>query len=408
MKPKTILASCYAVNPYKGSEDGMGWNFIYQIARHNKVIAITRKNNRAAIEKYMQTNPDQVYQNISMLYFDLPYWMRFWKKGSRGAMLYYYLWQRGIVSFINKQKIDFDIAHNVNFHNDWTPSFLWKLDKPFVWGPIGHHPLIPAAYLKPYAFKYLLKDHLTWLVKQIFWNFSPSLKKTIQHAHHIFCMNSAVASSLKLKVSTYSIMPSVATEDYYEETVLATTNFHVIGAGRLVPLKGFDLSVHAFIKFIYALPLAQRKSCKLSIVGSGPEKELLEKIIEEHKVSEYIDIIEWMERKELMKLYHQSSVFLFPSHEGAGMVVAEALSFGLPVICLNNEGPGEFVTSDCGIIIKQGEYHNSINQIKDALQRLYFDNEFRKGLGENARKTYLEKFTWHSRGEQLNKIYNNL
>jgi hypothetical protein len=94
MKPKTILASCYAVNPYKGSEDGMGWNFIYQIARHNKVIAVTRKNNRAAIEKYMQNNPDMVYQNISMLYFDLPYWMRFWKKGSRGAMLYYYLYQQ--------------------------------------------------------------------------------------------------------------------------------------------------------------------------------------------------------------------------------------------------------------------------------------------------------------------------
>ena len=36
-----ILASAYAVNPYKGSEDGTGWQWVLQIARHQKVIAIT-------------------------------------------------------------------------------------------------------------------------------------------------------------------------------------------------------------------------------------------------------------------------------------------------------------------------------------------------------------------------------
>ena len=80
MNPKTILATCYAVNPYKGSEDAMGWNFTYQIARYNKVIAITRENNKPAIEKFMTENTDTVYQKITFLYFDLPYWMRFWKK----------------------------------------------------------------------------------------------------------------------------------------------------------------------------------------------------------------------------------------------------------------------------------------------------------------------------------------
>ena len=102
---KTILASAYAINPYKGSEDGMGWNLVLQIARFNKVIAVTRENNREHIEKYMAENPNPHYKNMEFLYFDLPYWMRFWKKGGRGAMLYYFMWQRGIVSFIDKQEI---------------------------------------------------------------------------------------------------------------------------------------------------------------------------------------------------------------------------------------------------------------------------------------------------------------
>jgi len=37
-----------------------------------------------------------------------------------------------------------------------------------VWGPIGHHPVIPAQYLKPYSVKYYLKDRATWLIKKPF------------------------------------------------------------------------------------------------------------------------------------------------------------------------------------------------------------------------------------------------
>jgi hypothetical protein len=172
---KTILATAYAINPYKGSEDGMGWNFILQIARFQNVIAITRENNKAYIDKYMEEHPHADYSKIQFLYFDLPYWMRFWKKGSRGAMLYYLLWQKAIIPFIKKQALHFDIVHNLNFHNDWTPSYLWKLNKPFVWGPIGHHPLIPKQYLQAYAFKHVIKDRLTWLVKKYFWNISCQL-----------------------------------------------------------------------------------------------------------------------------------------------------------------------------------------------------------------------------------------
>ena len=80
---KTILATAYAMNPYKGSEDGMGWNFVCQIARFNQIIAITRENNRASVERYMAEHPSELYNNIQFYYFDLPYWLRFWKKGSR-------------------------------------------------------------------------------------------------------------------------------------------------------------------------------------------------------------------------------------------------------------------------------------------------------------------------------------
>lgn len=409
MSNRIILASCYAVNPYKGSEDAMGWNFVMQIARFNKVIAVTRENNREAIEQFMAINPASEYSNITFLYFDLPYYMRFWKKGSRGAMLYFYLWQKGIVGFVKKQKLKFDIAHNVNFHNDWTPSFLWKLNKPLVWGPVGHHPLIPKMYLRPYSLNYSIKDSLTWLVKKIFWNYSSALKETKDNSAHIWCMNTDVPVKLNLKGNSYSVYPSVASEDY-SGTVEGreTQGFHIISAGRFVPLKGFDLTIRSFINFLDRIPFEERENCKLTLVGSGPEKGFYEQLINNSIAKDNIEIIEWIERKELMKLYAKSSVFMFPSHEGAGMVVAEALSFGLPVICLDNIGPGQYITSECGFIVPQTNYDATVSGLDDALYKLFNDNSLLAKMSRKARERYNERFTWNSRGEHLKEIYNSI
>jgi len=408
MNNKTILATCYAVNPYKGSEDGMGWNFVLQIARHNSVIAITRENNQHQIEKFMAENPNETYKNISFLYFDLPYWMRFWKKGGRGAMLYYYMWQKGIVSFVKKQKLNFDIVHNVNFHNDWTPTFLYQLKKPLVWGPVGHHPRIPKQYLQKYPKKYYYIDSITWLIKKLFWKFAINLKKSISKADHILCMNSGVSKVINLKNKEYSIMPSVATDDFFEGEIIKKEDFYVISVGRFVPLKGFDLAILAFANFINQLSENEKQKCKLILIGSGPEKQNYQNLIQDKNIENYVEIIEWIERKELMKQYQKASVFLFPSHEGAGMVVAEALSFGLPVVCLKNEGPGEFVSDNCSFTVKHQEYKQTVAKLAKSLLILFNDERILVKMSQNARDHYMKNFTWNRKGNQLNEIYKKL
>ena len=408
MSTKTILATTYAVNPNKGSEDGMGWNFILQIARYNKVYAITRENNQENIDKYIKENPSEIYQNITFLYFDLPYWMRFWKKGGRGAMLYYWMWQKGMVSFVKKQDIQFDIVHNVNFHNDWTPSYLWKLNKPFVWGPIGHHPSIPKKYLQFYSKKELLKDKLTGLIKNYFWNFSFSLKKTANKANHILCMNQSVKDVLPQINTKYSIMPSVATEDFGWKEDNISDKFHLISAGRLVALKGFDLTIHSFALFLQNRSEKEKENIHLHIIGSGPELINYQNLCNNLKINKYVTFVSWIERNELLKMYAESSAFLFPSHEGAGMVVAEALSFGLPVICLDNCGPGEFIDDSSGFKVQGDTYEQTIEALSDAIQTLFVDKQLQKSMRKGARNRFLTHFQWNNRGNQLQEIYKNL
>jgi glycosyltransferase involved in cell wall biosynthesis len=221
-------------------------------------------------------------------------------------------------------------------------------------------------------------------------------------------MNSSVPKKIKLKKGKFIIRPSVATQDFGYNHEYNSTGFNVISAGRFVPLKGFDLTVLSFSKFISVLSPDEKKKARLTLVGSGPEEDYIRTLIQEHNIQDNVEIISWIERSELMKLMKTSSIFLFPSHEGAGMVVAEALSFALPVICLDNCGPGEFINASCGITVKEQRYNDTVDQLADGLYTLYTKPEKHKQMRLDARKHFESHFHWDRRGECLADIYSQM
>src|SRR5882757_1068745 len=87
-----ILLSAYSCAPGKGSEAGVGWNWVRQMSRFHEVWAVTRSKNAPAIKKALETDP---MENVHWIFFDLPAWARFWKRGERGLRPYYYMWQFG-------------------------------------------------------------------------------------------------------------------------------------------------------------------------------------------------------------------------------------------------------------------------------------------------------------------------
>src|SRR6516164_1163816 len=90
--PLRVLVSAYACEPGMGSEPGIGWNTVRELGQRHEVWVITRANNQAKIESALASSP---MPSVHFVYFDLPKWSRFWKRGSRAVNLYYYLWQLG-------------------------------------------------------------------------------------------------------------------------------------------------------------------------------------------------------------------------------------------------------------------------------------------------------------------------
>ncbi|MEZ4688115.1 MAG: glycosyltransferase [Bacteroidia bacterium] len=298
--------------------------------------------------------------------------------------------------------------HALNFHNDWTPAIV-KLDKPFIWGPIGHHPAI-SAFIKPfYGAKAWLSDRLKAGIKASFRNLIPGLRRTAREADHIFAMHPGVAPKLGLRASQYSLLPSVGTEWVEPPVQQSRDGFSLISVGRFVPLKGFDISIQAFAHFYQSLEASHQQNLSLKLVGKGPEKERLERLVQRLGLEEAIEFIEWMPREELLKQYGKAAAFLFPSHEGAGMVVAEALSFGLPVICIDNVGPGAFVTDECGLKAPYDLGYEAVcQQLGEHILKLYQEPKSQQAMAAAARRRFETHFDWREKGRQMRSQYHRL
>jgi len=165
-KKLNIFMTAYDVNPFSGSEAGMGWNFAFHIAKHHNVFLVTRKNNRENIELWIKQNIKN-YKSVvlKISYFDLPDWVLWIKGGPKLWVLYYYFWQLFLAIKYRRNILKCDLSHALNFHSDIFPSFLWMYSKFFFWGPINHHEKIPRdqlpnsggfqrLYKKPYNLVY--------------------------------------------------------------------------------------------------------------------------------------------------------------------------------------------------------------------------------------------------------------
>ena len=137
-------------------------------------------------------------------------------------------------------------------------------------------------------------------------------------------------------------------------------NKRFLAVGRLSPKhKGFDLLIKAFGKF------AQSNSdWYLDIVGDGPEKESLNKMIENRNLTKRIKIHPFTENIQMF--YSQASIYVSSSRwKDFGLVLVQAMAHGLPVISSDLPSSKE-ILGDFGMYFKNGNVDDLAQRLEDA------------------------------------------
>jgi glycosyltransferase involved in cell wall biosynthesis len=402
-----VLISAYACEFGKGSEPGVGWNWVKQIARFHDVWVITRANNRKSIE----SEDPHSSSEIKWIYFDYPAWARFWKRGQRGVHLYYYLWQIAIYFLAKRihKQVKFDIVHHLTLGFYWMPSFMFLLPVPFVYGPLGGAESSPRTFYKSFSVRGQIYEYLRntarWLGEK-----DPFVLMSIRRAKLVLARVRETGERVVLlgakQVETYTELGINSNEFKRLESIRNKDREQliVISVGRLLHWKGFHLGLRAFSKFVTEFP-----SSEYWFVGDGPERRNLEQQAERLGVHDKVKFYGEVPRHEALKRLTNSDILIHPSlHDSGGWVCLEAMALGKPVLCLDIGGPAMQVSDKTGFKIPATTPEQSVDDIVNALKKLAVSSSLCRQMGNAARKRALEYFDWNKKGEWINKKYQEL
>ncbi|KZZ83904.1 glycosyltransferase [Bacillus sp. SJS] len=149
---------------------------------------------------------------------------------------------------------------------------------------------------------------------------------------------------------------------------------NIIFVGRLkLEQKGLD----------YLIKIGEKITgdWKIIIAGDGPDKKKFLNMIKENKLENKIILKGTLNNEELVDFYLSGAVFISTSRwEGFGLVITEAMSFGLPIISFNNNGPTEILNNgEYGVLIEKNNIDEFvvklIELLNNPIKRMYFQKK---------------------------------
>lgn len=171
-------------------------------------------------------------------------------------------------------------------------------------------------------------------------------------------------------VNTDRLQKSICRNNIRKELHIAKSDFIVISAGELNENKNH----RAVIK---ALKLTRDHTIHYLICGKGKLLNHLQALAESEGVADNIHFLGY--RKDVIDLYGQADIFVFPSHrEGLGLAPLEAMYCGLPLVTSDIRGPRDFMENGkTGFLCNP----NDPEAFMRAIKRLKEDPELRRQCG---------------------------
>lgn len=173
----------------------------------------------------------------------------------------------------------------------------------------------------------------------------------------------------------------------------------ILFVGRLDRFKGGLRTVRAFHAISDRIP-----GYRLRIIGRGPEEADIAQYIAESGLGSSVELIRHtLTRAAMVERFHGAAFLVFPSEfESFGLVAAEAMATGLPVVIANRTGPKDFSTNATTIPVNPESVEDIARGMAEMVERLEaFDPA-------TIRRTIDEEFGLNAYAERLERLYDQV
>lgn len=413
MSSKKVLLLAYMISPYKGSEYSVAWNYISEMSNENKLVVLYGASgnhmgdiseleeftNRSPIlnARFVPVIPNKITKSLNFLN----------KKGIFSYSFYfaYHQWHKQAYKVAQEliKNENFDLIHYLGPIGYREPGLLWKIDLPYIWGPIGGATNISLNLINALTFKgkikLLLRAFINNLQLKYNRNVHNALKRTdllltatienqeifkkIHHVDSLYITENCIREEIKIK----------------KEKFTDKDKLHFVWIGSIEPRKALKILIESLIL------IKNRTNFIIDIIGNGPLKSELQSYAILHGLD---NCIKWhgnIPRNEVINLLSMSHLNIITSvSEGNPTTIWEAMSLGVPTITLNHCGMKDTICSKCGIKIEITTYSQIIKDFAKEIENLVTNSERLEILSKgvlDCSKNYL----WDDRRILFNNLY---
>lgn len=404
-----ILINAYACAPNWGSEQGMAWHWITELAKMHNLYVITEGEWKKEIEEAVALL--DVKDNIHFYYNPVSDKIRSmcWNQGDWRFYWYYRKWQKKTLTIARQicSEHRIDIIHQLNMIGFREPGYLWNIyDTHYIWGPVGGMEIVPLSYLSGMPLskktKYIVKNMLNHL--QI--RYSTRVCKAIHRADIVIAATQGTYNSF---VKLHHIKPVYMNEAGC--TILEQHTAHnfnkdqldILWVGRFLDTKKLDIAIRTIAK-VKDLPVF------LHIVGNGSDTEnaMYQQMADKMGISNNIKWYGKLANKKVQEMMNQMDLFLFTSVlEGTPHVVLEAITNCLPILCIDTCGQGQLVNETIGWKVPLTNPQQNSTDFAAILRHIIINRDEIKQKSDNCKQRQRE-LSWENKLVTMNKIYQQL
>jgi len=208
----------------------------------------------------------------------------------------------------------------------------------------------------------------------------------LKSADTVTAVSSAMAEWMPKKITQQiRIVPNlVNTKVFYRKTQPGSKVFCFLYVGDLIPIKSPDLILKAFAELVKIHPNAP---LKLDLIGKGHLAPDLEKLAKSLGIQAQVQFWGLLQPEQVaVQMQSRQCLVLASSLETFGVVLAEALVCGVPIIATDCGGPADLATPENGFLVQV----NDVVELAAAMLRMYeqyeqFDSQ---GISEAAIARY--------------------